>query len=115
MLNIKEPEGTLAEGHRRQLPAAPASEQGTVKAWQEKVSIFTYLPEPPDPNPMFIEKRVYQGSSGRVYPLPFTDRVATEGQEHAWQAVHMENEYLRLMVLPEIGGRIHVGFDKING
>jgi len=25
---------------------------------------------------MFLEKRVYQGSSGKVYPLPFTDRIA---------------------------------------
>ena len=38
--------------------------------------IPTYLPAPPDKNPMFLEKRVYQGSSGRVYPLPFTDRIA---------------------------------------
>ena len=28
---------------------------------------------------------------------------------------YIENEYLRLMVLPEIGGRIHVGLDKTNG
>jgi tetratricopeptide (TPR) repeat protein len=64
---------------------------------------------------MFLEKRVYQGSSGRVYPLPFIDRVATEAKERLWQAVHLENEYLRLMILPEIGGRIHVGYDKTNG
>jgi len=70
---------------------------------------------PPDKNPMFFEKRVYQGSSGRVYPLPFTDRIATEAVEHSWQALHLENEFIRLMVLPEIGGRIHVGVDKCNG
>ena len=58
---------------------------------------------------MFLEKRVYQGSSGKVYPLPFIDRIATEPRDHAWQAVHIENEYLRVMILPEIGGRIHVG------
>ena len=115
MLNVKEPEGTLGGSHRLLLPVAPASEQGAVRAWLEKVNIFTFFPEPADPNPMFFEKRVYQGSSGRVYPLPFTDRIATEGQDHRWQALHVENEYLRLMVLPEIGGRIHVGFDKING
>ena len=28
---------------------------------------------------------------------------------HDWQAVHLENEYVRLMILPELGGRIHVG------
>ncbi|MDQ0691126.1 DUF5107 domain-containing protein [Arthrobacter sp. W4I7] len=27
----------------------------------------------------------------------------------------MENEYVRLMLLPEIGGRIHIGFDKTAG
>jgi tetratricopeptide (TPR) repeat protein len=64
---------------------------------------------------MFLERRVYQGSSGRVYPLPFIDRIATEPVDHTWQAVHIENEFIRLMILPEIGGRIHVGYDKIAG
>ncbi|HKN21786.1 MAG TPA: DUF5107 domain-containing protein [Terracidiphilus sp.] len=75
----------------------------------------SYLPSAPDRNPMFLEKRVYQGSSGRVYPLPFIDRIATEPVERAWQAVHVENEFLRLMILPQIGGRIHLGLDKVNG
>ena len=100
---------------RFELPPAPAAETGPVKAWLAPVTIPTYEPAAPDPNPMFLEKRVYQGSSGRVYPLPFTDRIATEKHDRAWQAAHIENEYLRVMVLPEIGGRIHVGLDKANG
>src|SRR5262249_1262003 len=39
-----------------------------VRAWEEPVVIPTYPVMPPDPNPMFLEKRVYQGSSGKVYP-----------------------------------------------
>lgn len=97
------------------LPDPPPDESGAVKAWRQPVSMRTYLPETPDPNPMFLEKRVYQGSSGRVYPIPFIDRIATNAQERAWDAVHLENEFIRLMILPEIGGRIHVGFDKTNG
>jgi len=97
------------------LPTAPASEGGPVKAWMEPVTIPTYEPAPPDGNPMFLEKRVYQGSSGRVYPLPFTDRVSTEKHHRLWQAAHIENEFVRIMVLPEIGGRLHVGLDKTNG
>lgn len=100
---------------RFELPPAPAAERGPVKAWMAPVTIPTYEPAAPDPNPMFLEKRVYQGSSGRVYPLPFTDRIAIAKQDRAWQAAHIENEYLRVMVLPEIGGRIHVGLDKTNG
>ena len=64
---------------------------------------------------MFLETRVYQGSSGRVYPLPFVDRIAETAIEQSWEAVYIENPYLRLMVLPQIGGRIHVGLDKTNG
>jgi tetratricopeptide (TPR) repeat protein len=64
---------------------------------------------------MFLETRVYQGSSGRVYPIPFVDRIAEDAVEQSWEAVHIENAYLRLMVLPQIGGRIHVGLDKTNG
>jgi tetratricopeptide (TPR) repeat protein len=64
---------------------------------------------------MFFEKRVYQGSSGKVYPNPITDRVSNERSEKAYKAIFLENEYLYLMILPEIGGRIHVGQDKTNG
>ncbi|HWW01189.1 MAG TPA: DUF5107 domain-containing protein [Candidatus Acidoferrum sp.] len=77
--------------------------------------IPTYLPAPPDKNPMFLEKRVYQGSSGKVYPLPFTDRIAEKPVEHRWKAVWLENEFIRVMVLPELGGRIHALQDKTNG
>jgi tetratricopeptide (TPR) repeat protein len=97
------------------LPDAPRSETAAVKAWREPVVMRSYLPAQPDPNPLFLEKRVYQGSNGKVYPLPVIDRIATEPTDHTWQAVHIENEYLRIMILPEIGGRIHVGYDKING
>jgi tetratricopeptide (TPR) repeat protein len=97
------------------LPDPPDTETGLVKAWQEPVIMKSWLPGIPDPNPLFLEKRVYQGSSGKVYPLPVIDRVATEPCQHSWEAVHLENEYLRVMILPEIGGRIHVGYDKIAG
>lgn len=64
---------------------------------------------------MFLEKRVYQGSSGRVYPLPFYDRIAEEPVPHEWEAVFIENEFLEVMILPELGGRIHRMIDKTNG
>jgi hypothetical protein len=90
-------------------------ENKRVKVWTKKVSIPTYLPAPPDKNPMFLEKRVYQGSSGRVYPLPFTDRISETKTERRWQAVYLENQYLQVMILPEIGGRVHAVLDKTNG
>lgn len=89
-------------------------EGSSVQAWEGVVTIPTYSVPAPDPNPMFLEKRVYQGSSGRVYPNPFTDRVSNERRNREYRAVFLENEYVRLMILPEIGGRVHVGLDKTN-
>jgi tetratricopeptide (TPR) repeat protein len=86
-----------------------------VKVWTESVVIPTYMPAAPDLNPMFLEKRVYQGSSGKVYPLPFTDRIADFKTNRPWTAVWLENDFLQVMILPEIGGRIHIAHDKTNG
>ena len=86
-----------------------------VRCWEEQVVIPTYPVQDADPNPMFLEKRVYQGSSGKVYPNPFTDRVALEKKDQAYRAIMLENEFVQLMILPEIGGRIHAGLDKTNG
>ena len=87
----------------------------SVRAWEEPVVIPTYPVPAADRNPMFLEKRVYQGSSGKVYPNPFTDRVSNEKSNRSYHGVFLENEFVRLMILPEIGGRIHVGQDKTNG
>jgi len=86
-----------------------------VSVRREPVVLPTYEPLPADKNPMFLEKRVYQGSSGKVYPLPFYDRIADRATPREWDAVVLENDFLRVMVLPEIGGRIHIGHDKTNG
>ena len=98
-----------------ELPAAPKTLAGPVKAWSEPVVLPTYEPAPADRNPMFLEKRVFQGSSGRVYPLPFFDRIGSELLQKSWTALHIENDYLRVTVLPELGGRIYAVVDKING
>jgi tetratricopeptide (TPR) repeat protein len=98
------------------LPQAPADQAALpVAAWESAVTIDTYLPEEPDRYPAYLDSRVYQGSSGRVYPLPFHERISSDKKPHQWQAVHLENEFVRLMLLPELGGRIHFGVDKTNG
>lgn len=85
-----------------------------VRCWEQQIALPTYPVQQPDPNPMFLEKRVYQGSSGKVYPNPFTDRVALEKVNANYRTIFLENEFIQLMILPEIGGRIHAGLDKTN-
>lgn len=81
--------------------------------WQEDVIIPTYGIGKPEKNPMFLEKRVYQGSSGVVYPHAVIESIEDEKQDKTYKALFLENKYLRIMVLPEIGGRIQMAFDKV--
>jgi tetratricopeptide (TPR) repeat protein len=111
--------GAAAEqpAERIVLPDAPPELRATLDsnrpvAWSEPLAIRTYETGEPSPYPMYLDRRVYQGSSGKVYPIPFTEKVSDEPVTREWQAVHLENAYLRLVVLPELGGRIHIGYDK---
>lgn len=82
---------------------------------QEKVIIPTYEISAYDKNPMFIEKRVYQGSSGRVYPHPVCEGVSDVKVDKEYNAIYLENDYILVMILPEIGGKIQRLYDKTNG
>ncbi len=84
-----------------------------IKAWREVVTIPTYEVGRPEKSPMFLEKRVYQGSSGVVYPYPVIESIANEPTPHEWHVVFLENEYIKVMVMPELGGRIQMAYDKI--
>lgn len=83
-----------------------------VKAWSEKVMIPTYGIGKPEKNPIFLEKRVYQGSSGVVYPHPVIEKIMDEKTDTLWNAIYLENQYLKIMILPELGGRVQMAYDK---
>ncbi len=82
--------------------------------WETEVEIPTYPAGEPDKNPLFVEKRVYQGSSGKVYPLPFVDKIYDEKVNKKYTMVILENPYIRIEILPELGGRIQRALDKTN-
>lgn len=84
----------------------------TVRAWYEKVIIPTYGIGEPEKNPIFLEKRVYQGSSGVVYPHPVIEKIMDHKTDKEWNAIYLENQYLKIMILPELGGRIQMAYDK---
>lgn len=82
---------------------------------QGQVTLPTYPPGPPDKNPLFYTGRVYQGAQGRVYPYPLQDVLHDEKSEKTYTALRLENEFLTLSVLPEIGGRLFSFTDKATG
>jgi tetratricopeptide (TPR) repeat protein len=93
---------------------AVAAEPAAVKVWEEKAVIPTYLAGPPEQNPMFFFGRSSQGAQGPVYPYPMYDSLTGKKVDQTYTLVHIENEYIRLGILPELGGRIFEGLDKTN-
>lgn len=87
----------------------------SVKVWEETVMIPTYGIGKPEKSPMFLEKRVYQGSSGVVYPYPVIEKIEDTCKDRTYHAVFLENEYIKVMILPELGGRVQMAYDKIKG
>jgi tetratricopeptide (TPR) repeat protein len=85
------------------------------RAWEEKLVIPTYLVGPAEPNPIFYSGRAYQGAKGPIYPYPLLDRLSDLKADKTYRALYLENPYVRICVLPEIGGRIFEAVDKTNG
>lgn len=86
-----------------------------VHAWLEKIDIPTYETGRPEKNPLFLEKRIYQGSSGVVYPNAVIEKIEDEKHLKSYDAIFIENDYLKIMILPELGGRVHRAYDKLRG
>ncbi|WP_297207786.1 DUF5107 domain-containing protein [uncultured Pluralibacter sp.] len=85
-----------------------------VKVWQETLTLPTWTTGDEDPNPMFLENRVYQGSSGAVWPYGVIDTLSGKKEMRDYRAVWLENDFIRILLLPELGGRIHRAYDKVN-
>ena len=85
-----------------------------VKIWEESVVMPTYTVAPADKNPRFYDGRVTQGAQGRVYPYPMSDVLTNERSQKTYQMVYLENDYVKIAVLPQFGGRIFSATDKTN-
>ncbi len=86
----------------------------SARVYRQTVTIPTYRTGPYEKNPLFIEKRAYQGSTGKVYPVPICESVSEKRENVDYEAVILENDYLYVMILPELGGRIQRALDKTN-
>jgi tetratricopeptide (TPR) repeat protein len=97
------------------LMATSAFAADPVKVSVESVVIPTYLIGPPDPNPQFYFGGASQGAQHRIYPYPVYDNLTTEKADKTYTMVYLENEYVKIGILPEIGGKIFEAVDKTNG
>ena len=84
--------------------------QRTARVWEDTLTIPTYLEGLPDPNPsfdFFEPQRIN-------YPYTLRTNLTDRREARVWRTLNLENEYLRCIVLPDLGGHLYRCTDRIN-
>ena len=75
---------------------------------EEMKSIKTYPFSDPNPIPMLVK-------DSRLYPYHSFDGYSHEGKPQEWNVLKLENPFIEVTVLPEVGGKVWGAIDKSNG
>ena len=86
-----------------------------VRAYEGTITLPTYLLDPAEKAPIFERDWSYQRAKRSVYPYPLNDNMTRKKEDVTYDCLYLENEYVKLCVLPEIGGRLLYAVDKTNG
>lgn len=86
-----------------------------VSMQETTMTIPTYMTGEPETTPMFYTPENYQGAQLRMYPYPYIGKLSDKKVDKIYKALILENEYVKICVLPELGGRLYYAQDKTNG
>mgnify|MGYP000273458908 FL=1 len=78
------------------------------KISEQLVSIDTYPFNDPNPLPTLV-------SNPEIYPYFKFDGYSHVSEKRNWKVVTLENEFIKVMILPEVGGKIWAAIDKTTG
>ena len=80
------------------------------------IDLPSYAISAPEKSPVFDCKWSYQRARRSIYPYVLNDNLyARKSEMKTWKALYLENEWLKVCVLPEVGGRLFYAIDKTNG
>ncbi len=86
-----------------------------VKVYEGQEVIPTYQKGPDVVSPLFYTGRGVQGAAGHMYPYPAQTSLSDTLTMVTYDMVYLENEYLKVTILPAFGGKIFSAIDKTNG
>jgi len=90
-----------------------------VEAWEGTITIPTYgWADDVNPKLWALEGNVKFSTTVKgsiVYPYSMQDHLSRTKRDRTYKALFLENEYLKVTCLPELGGRLHSVFDKTEG
>lgn len=79
-----------------------------------KQVIRTYPFSDPDPVPIMVRSGMW-GRGARLYPYFFIEKMSLQPEDKAWTVVRLENPFLTVEILPEVGGKVWGALDKGTG
>lgn len=94
---------------------AVTAQNGPVRMWEGTIDLPTYRVNAPEKAPLFERDFAYQRAKRSVYPYPMNDNPTDIKVDSTHKALYLENDYLKVCVLPDIGGRLFYATDKTNG
>jgi hypothetical protein len=80
------------------------------RAWQDTITLPTYLEGAPDVNPVLAAL-----TPGGFYPYAARNNLGIRAAPQSWRTLNLENEYLKCTILPDLGGHLYTCIDKRNG
>lgn len=86
------------------------------KAWQDTITLPTWLEGPPETSPRLdafdpTRSKYYQAN----YPYTTRSNFTNRQEPQEWRRLNLENEYLSCSFLPDLGGHLYTCIDKLNG
>jgi len=83
---------------------------GKVEAFESTIQLPTYIIKGENCNPVFRS----QYGVAHIYPYTLLDHIASSPTEKTYRTLVLENRYLRVTVIPDLGGRVYSVYDKIS-
>jgi tetratricopeptide (TPR) repeat protein len=94
------------------VPPAGAAVTAPVTVTRQTLTLPTYEEDLPDVNPRFD---LFARRPFLIYPYTARTNLTDRRAERTWRTLVLENAHLRVVVLPDLGGRIYSAVDKANG
>ncbi len=81
---------------------------------EETETLRTYPFSEPDPVPILTRSSLW-GRGARLYPYFFFDKFSKKAINKDWKVIRLENPYIQVSVLPEVGGKVWGASEKSTG
>lgn len=88
------------------------SDKASIEERMETVKTYPF--SEPDPVPILTRSSLW-GRGARLYPYFFFDKFSKTSVDKEWKVIRMENPYISVSVLPEVGGKVWGATEKSTG